>query len=266
MKLSAVVFFLVAFLLPATLGARPLYLFGQIGKSSVIASLDRDGDPVKGWAVKGWYVYSDVGRQLLLEGRVDSAGGFQLDETAGGKKTGHFEGRTEGGRWTGAWRNPAGGAPLAFVLTESRDKLADTNGRFRCATKRKDSGWTYEHSLTLGLAKGAVKALDASLTESSTADDQQGCSYALRDFTQVPSDVGILLKAKDEDQPMTPDSQRCTIHIVGDADHLFIQFGASGATNDDCRFSGTTAFCSPRSWMADMIVNRRANNCKSIGD
>lgn len=259
---SAAIFALFAALLfPATLYARPVYLFGTIGKSTVIASLDRNDE-----ALTGWYVYSDVGKQLLLGGRIDAAGGFQLDETAGGKKTGHFEGKMEGGRWTGAWRNPTGGAPLAFALTESRDKLADVNSRFRCATKRKDSGWTYEHSLTLELAKGAVKGFDASLTESSAADGQQGCFYALRDFAEVPTDAGILLKAKDEDEPMTPDSQRCTIRIVGDADHLFVHFGDSGETNDDCRFSGTTAFCSPRSWMADMIVNRRTNSCRSIGD
>ena len=262
MKVSAIVSLLAALLFPATLCARPLYLFGQIGKSSVIASLDRDGD-----ALNGWYVYSDVGKQLLLAGRIDAAGAFQLDETASGKKTGHIEGKTEGGRWTGEWRAPAGGAPLAFVLTESRDKLADATSRLRCTTKRKDSaGWTYEHALTLELAKGVVKGLDASLTESSTADDQQGCFYGLKDFTQIPTDGGILLKAKDEDEPMTPDSQRCTIRILGDADHLLVRFGASGEKNDDCRFSGTTAFCSPRSWMADMIVNRRSNSCKSVGD
>lgn len=262
MKLPALVSLLAALLFPPSLCARPVILFGQIGKAAVMASLERDGE-----ALTGWYIYSDIGKQLLLAGRIDAAGGFHLDETAGGKKTGAFEGKTEGARWAGVWRGRAGGAPLTFVLTESHDKLAEASGRFRCATKRRDKGgWTYEHSLTFELTKGSVTALDASLTESSSSDDQQGCFYALRDFAQIPSDVGVLLKAKDEDEPMTPESQRCTIRIVGDAGHLFVKFGASAAKNDDCRYSGTTAFCSPRSWMADMIVDRRTHSCKTIGD
>jgi hypothetical protein len=262
MKLSAIVALFAALLFPATLCAQPVYLFGQIGRSAVMASLDRNGD-----ALTGWYVYMDVGKQLLLTGRIDAAGGFGLDATAGGRKTGRFEGKTVGGRWTGAWRGSAGGAPLAFTLAETRDTLAEASGRYRCATKRKDkSGWTYEHSLAVEIAHGAVQALDASLAESSATDGQQGCFYALGDFTQVPAEAGILLRAKDEDHPLTADSQRCTIRIVGDADHLFVRFGDSGEKNDDCRFSGTTAFCSPRSWMADMIVDRRTNRCKSVGD
>ncbi|MBV8663582.1 MAG: hypothetical protein JO107_10810, partial [Hyphomicrobiales bacterium] len=67
-----------------------------------------------------------------------------------------------------------------------------------------------------------------------------------------------------EDQPLTPDSQRCTIHVIGDANHLFVQFGDPGEDHNDCRFSGSTAFCSPRSWMADFIVDRRAKTCKPI--
>jgi hypothetical protein len=74
------------------------------------------------------------------------------------------------------------------------------------------------------------------------------------------------LKAKDEDQPPTADSQRCTIRIVGDADALYVQFGDWTEQNNDCRFSGDRAFCSPRSWPADMIVNRRTKSCRTVGE
>ncbi len=262
MKLPAVLVVVAALLFPATLSAHPLYLFGQIGKSNVMATLDRDGD-----ALSGWYAYLDIGKELRLSGRIDATGGFQLDETVESKKTGRLQGKIDGGHWTGEWRKPDGGSPLPFTLNESRDTLAAVSGAFRCSSTRRDrDGWTYEYSLQLDLAKGAVKALDAGLSESSKQDGRQGCFYALGDFAKVPTDVGVLLKAKDEDDPLTEDSQRCTIRIVGDADHLFVQFGDLTQKNDDCRFSGTTAFCSPRSWMADVIVDRKTKRCRTVGE
>ncbi len=261
MKLPAVLAFVVASLFPATLSAHPLYLFGQIGKSAVMAMVNRDGN-----ALTGWYLYLDIGKELRLSGQIDATGDFQLDETVDSKKTGRLQGKMEGGHWTGEWRRPDGGSPLAFALAESRDTLAAVSDQFRCSTKKRDKdGWTYAHSLKLELAKGAVKALDAGLSESSTNEGRQGCFYSLQDFSRVPTDAGVLLKAKDEDDPMTEESQHCTIRIVGDADTLFVQFGDPTGKNDDCRFSGATAFCSPRSWMADIIVNRKTKSCKSVG-
>lgn len=261
MKLPAVLAFVVASLFPATLSAHPLYLFGQIGKSAVLAMVNRDGN-----ALTGWYLYLDIGKQLRLSGQIDATGDFQLDETVDSKKTGRLQGKMEGGHWTGEWRRPDGGSPLGFALNESRDTLAAVSGQFRCSTKKLDKGgWTYAHSLKLDLERGAVKALEAGLSESSKQDGEQGCFYSLGDFSQVPADVGALLKAKDEDQPLTEESQRCTIRIVGDADTLFLQFGDMTEKNNDCRYSGATAFCSPRSWMADIIVNRKTKSCKSVG-
>jgi hypothetical protein len=262
MKFPAVVTIVAAALFPAALSAHPLYLFGEIGKSKVMAALDREGD-----ALMGWYLYLDIGKPLRLAGRIDAAGDFQLDETVDLKKTGRLQGKMDGGHWTGEWRKPDGGSPLPFTLSESRDTLAGVSGAFRCSSKRRDKdGWTYAHSLQLELAKGAVKALDAGLSESSTNEGQQGCFYSLKDFSEVPTDAGVLLKAKDEDDPITEDSQHCTIRIVGDADTLFLQFGDLTEKNDDCRFSGATAFCSPRSWMAEVIVDRKTKSCRAVGE
>lgn len=261
LRLPAVIAIVAAALFPAALSAHPLYLFGQIGKSKVMAALERQGD-----ALTGWYLYLDVGKELRLAGRIDASGDFQLDETVDSKKTGRLEGKMDGGHWSGEWRKPDGDSPLPFALSEAKDALAAVSGEFRCSSKRRDKeGWTYEHSLKLDLAKGAVKALDAALSESSAAEGRQGCFYSLQDFSQVATDAGVLLKAKDEDDPITDDSQHCTIRIVGDADTLFVQFGDLTEKNDDCRFSGATAFCSPRSWMADIIVDRKTKSCKSVG-
>ncbi|HEY1941512.1 MAG TPA: hypothetical protein VGH40_05250 [Roseiarcus sp.] len=259
MKLAAILAFLVALIVPATLQARPVYLFGEIGKSSVLAAVDQEGD-----RLSGWYLYPAVGKELQLSGQIDASGSFRLDESVDAHKTGVFEGKSAGGRWNGEWRNAAGGAPLAFSMTENREALADASGLFRCVVKQQKQGWTFRQSLTLELAKGALKALKASAAESSAQDGEQGCFYSLEDFTPVPSDVGLVLKAKDEDQPLDADSQRCTIQVVGDADHLLVQFGDPWETHNDCRFSGTTAFCSPRSWMTDFVVDRRTKSCKPI--
>jgi hypothetical protein len=262
MRLARILTLVAALLFPAALAAQPVYLFGRIGKSEVMAALDRRGD-----ALTGWYLYFGVDKTLRLAGRIDPGGGFQLDETVDGRKTGALAGTMDGGRWSGEWRNPAGGAPLAVTLAESRDTLAGSSDSVRCAAKRRDKdGWTYEHSLTLALANGSVRTLDAASTATSAEDGRQGCFYALGDFRRVPSHVGVLLSATDEDDPLTADSQRCTIRIVGDADHLFVQFGDPSEPNDDCRFSGSTAFCSPRSWMADFVVDRRTKSCKPVGD
>ncbi len=257
-KLPTMVAFLIALLLPAALQARPVYLFGEIGKSAVLAVVDRTGD-----RLSGWYLYVAVGKQLQLAGQIDADGGFRLDESVDARKTGAFEGKFAEGRWSGEWRAGAG-APLAFSLTETRDPLADANGTFRCATKQRKEGWSFGQSLTLELAKGSVTTLEASTTASAAQEGENGCFYSLKDFTPVPSDVGLLLTAKDEDQPITPDSQRCTIRVVGDANHLVVQFGDTADAHNDCRFSGSTAFCSPRSWPADFIVDRRTKSCKPI--
>lgn len=262
MKLAAAFVFAATLLFPVSLSAHSLYLFGWIGKSPVMAALNRNGE-----ALTGWYLYLDVGKELQLSGKIDANGGFQLDETVDGRKTGHLKGATEGQSWTGQWQKPDGGSPLAFAMSESRDNLAAVSGQFRCATKERGGyGWTYAHRLKLDLSRGVVKALDDRRTESSAQDGEQGCLYGLDDFGQAPADVGVLLKAKDEDEPKTEDSQSCTIRIVGNEDYLFLQFGDPTVKNDDCRYSGDTAFCSPRSWPADLIVNRRTNGCKSVGD
>ena len=262
MKFPAVLALVAALLFPATLSAHPLYLFGQIGKSNVMATLTRDGD-----ALSGWYTYLDIGKELRLAGRIDATGDFQLDETVDAEKTGHLQGKLDGGHWTGEWRKPDGGSPLPFTLSESRDMLGAVTGEFRCSSDEARQGRLDLRAFAEarsgqrrgeGARRRTQRILDT-MTVSKDASTRSATS------AKVPTDVGVLLKAKDEDDPITEDSQRCTIRIVGDADTLFLQFGDLTEKNDDCRFSGTTAFCSPRSWMADIIVDRKTKSCKSVG-
>jgi hypothetical protein len=57
MKTAAILAFVAATLVPSTPWAHSIYLFGRIGKSPVMAALDRKGD-----ALTGRYLYLDVGK------------------------------------------------------------------------------------------------------------------------------------------------------------------------------------------------------------
>jgi len=254
---------LIAALFTLSAEARPLYLFGNIGPASVVALLENDDG-----VLRGYYFYRIVGKELELEGKIDASGAFMLDEKSGGAKTGRFVGAMKDGVWSGEWRKPDGGSPLAFSFAEPRSGGAALDGSYRCSSIYRDAqyGWTYKTSLTLKVAKGAVKGFDAGLDEQSAQDGSQGCFYNLKDFHQAETDIGLLLTAKDVDDPVTEDSQRCSIRVVGDDKTLFVEFGDLTAKNDDCRFSGTTAFCSPRSSMGNIVVDRAKGACKALSD
>jgi hypothetical protein len=208
-----------------------------------------------------------TGGDLKLDGHLAANGDLSLVESVDGKTTGAFEGRNVDGVWSGAWRKAGGGAPVAFTLTQTSDTLASVSGEFACASQKQDKtyGWTYHHALKLALALGKVKALDASASATSRQGDDQGCYYSLDLFRQAQTKVGALLKAKDDQSPDDPEAQHCTIRIVGDADHLFVEFGDITETNNDCRFTSDRAFCSPRSWMSDFIVDRKNRTCRPVG-
>jgi len=243
------------------LEAHPLYLFGDIAKAPVLVMLTRNGGDLS-----GWYLYLHYAKEIRLAGRIDAKGDFSLDEFGGkgDSKSGSFSGHVAGTQWTGTWRKP-GGAPLALALHENHDTLATLSGGLRCQTKRVDRefGYTYTHSLALGMAHGRIAKLDMFLGETSKEGDDQSCSLGLGDLKQVPSDVGILLKGKSTDSLEATNTQRCTIRIVGDGDALYVQVGGEGG-NDDCKGSGDAMFCSPRSFWTDMLADRKTQVCKSV--
>jgi hypothetical protein len=246
---------------PSSLLAHPLYLFGHVGAAPVIMTVERDGD-----ALTGWYFYSDVGKELRLKGSIDASGAFTLEESVDAKTTGEFRGQLAGSRWSGQWRKPDGGTPLAFTANETTETFASSADKIQCSSTHKDKefGWTYSYALKLGLLRGKVTRFSASTSESSATDGDQGCFYELENFKPAASDAGLLLRARDEDDPLSADSQRCSIRIVGDADYLLVEVGDATQSNDDCRYSGDRAFCSPRSFPADMIVNRKAGTCRPV--
>lgn len=250
-----------AFLAPTPCRAEALYLFGHVGPASVLAIVEQ-----KDASLNGWYTYLDNGGLVRLEGAIGAAGAFRLEEFAAGANTGRFAGEKRTDKWSGTWSKPDGTSPLPFALAEAPAAAAALDGAYRCTMTQVDKkyGWTYVHALKLSAARGVMTRFEASLDETSTEGEKQGCAYSLDDFRQMQGSPGVVLTAKDE--PASDEgAPSCTIRLVADADHVFIRFGDLARAGDDCRFSGSTAFCSPRSFMPDLVVNRRTQACRAIG-
>ena len=240
--------------------AHPLYLFGEVGHSPVMATLERDGGNLS-----GWYLYLRHGKEIRLQGRIDATGNFLLDEfdAKSDRKTGSFKGAASGTHWAGEWRS--GAAPLAFALDEDRDATSAISGRFRCTAKKNDRqfGYVYTHTVDLFLAKGHVKALSLFRGETSANADDQSCQIGLDDLKQVPSGAGILLRSKGDD-PEAENTPHCTVRILAAGDYLVVRMGDTSETGNECRGAADAMYCSPRSFWADMIVNRKTQVCKPV--
>ncbi|HWK96377.1 MAG TPA: hypothetical protein VNR39_13235 [Pseudolabrys sp.] len=246
--------------LPQLASAHPLYLSGTIGSAPVLLMIERNDE-----ALSGWYVYLRQGKQIRLEGKAAADGAFTLDEFSGpaSQKTGAFDGRIDGGKWNGSWRKPEQQTSLPLRLTESADALSGLSGRFTCATKKVDRafGYTYRHSLKLQVSRGAVNALDIVRGETGTHGEDQACIIALADVKQEKSDAGILLRTRGS---ATATGPRCTIRVIGAGDYLYVQMGDWTESGNDCRGDDAAMYCSPRSFWADMIVNRKTRACVSV--
>ena len=237
-----------------------IYLSGKIGELPVNARMTQKGE-----ALDGWYFYRSRGQGIHLKGRIEKDGQFRMQEIdpATNKPTGLFEGKAAAGIWTGAWRKADGAPALPLQLRENHDQLKTMSGRFECNLSERDvkSHYIFRWRLKLAITGGVVKSLES--TQSANGGDRgdQQCSIRLDDLTQVPTDVGILLKATDEENG---DGSKCTVRIVADPDTLTISHGEWGDLQNDCRRSGTTMFCSTRGDWSDIVMERSTQKCKTI--
>ncbi len=247
----------LACLSASPLAAQTMFYSGAIGKAPVFVSLSRDGD-----SLNGWYFYTKYARPIELEGKIDAAGKFHLDETSFDttKKSGAFDGTVKQALWSGAWHNETGGAPLPFTLTENHDRLANFSGDFRCSEKHTDKkyGYVYTRSAHVSISKGVVTRADLVQESKGTDGDSQGCYIGLNDFRQVPGDSGILLRAKsDNPGDKTEGAQHCTVRIVGGDGFVYVSPGDLSQNGNDCKGAGEDImFCSPRASWGDFLIDK----------
>lgn len=236
----------------------PVYLFGAIGKAPVMFRLRADGGKLD-----GWYLYFAHARQLLISGTRGAEGEFEVTETVDGKPSGRIVGSARGAHWQGTWTKPDGGSPTVFEAEAVAGPPADFSAPVHCQRRRDaESGWTFAPSLALTIGGGKIARFEAGL-EATGPQDEQSCGYSLADFTPLPSRVGLRLGSRGDAIPPGEGAQACSIRVVGDADHLYVDFGDSGAPGDDCRSGADQMFCSARGWMAPLIVDRKSGACRA---
>jgi hypothetical protein len=252
---------IVMLVVPTVASAQPALLSGTIGKAPVMLSLTNDNG-----RLYGWYVYLRVGKGIRLEGTVNAAGAFTLDEFPlddPRKKTGVFVGTVAQGRWTGIWRKPEGGSEVNVDLSENHSTLAESNIDLQCAATRTDKkfGSISKYTLALGLTNGAMRKLSLAQNITSKSGGDQGCMIDLGDLKRAKSDVGLLLQTDDLAEDKTP---RCTIRLIEVGNYLYVQIGDATAGHNDCRGGEEVAYCSPPQFWADMIIDRKSSTCQPV--
>jgi hypothetical protein len=248
-------------LLPMLAGAEPRFLSGTIGKAPVVVMLQRDGA-----TISGWYLYLRYGKDIQLEGKIDAAGNFTLNETDYPHPaiTGILRGAVHGAQWTGTWSKPTGEGPVSFALNENHDTLAAISGHFSCTAKQSDrqSGFTFDESISLNMAHGAV----TQLTVSHAADrsgERQECSIGLSDLERAQTRAGVLFRAKGDDP--ADKGAHCSVHIIAVGDYLYLKMGDFTEDGNDCLGVGDDVrFCSPRGNFNDLLVNRKIGTCAMV--
>jgi hypothetical protein len=248
MKFSGAIFATAICLCSSLASAGDIYLYGTIGGAPVFADITND----KG-NLDGFYYYMRYAKAISIGGKRDAGGAFTLTTPGANAET--LQGTVHGTQWTGTWKSADGKKTLPIALIESHDTLASLNGNYKCDTKEPEPayGYTFDRSLWLNASKGHLMSFGMSQYARGNGDDQ-GCSIALSDLKQVPSDNGILLHAK-EDHPS--DNAHCAVRMIAAGDYIIV-------SANDCESAGDTMFCTARGGgFSSMFLNRKTGACKA---
>lgn len=132
-----------------------------------------------------------------------------------------------------------------------------------CTAHKSDRrfGYRYRYDVTLSVLRGSVRRFKLSQRATSKYGDDQGCDIGLDSLKQEADDDTILLRTTTANSLEKPG---CTIRIVADRKQIRIQIGDAAEQGNDCRGSDGEMYCSPRSFWADMIVDRKTAACRPV--
>jgi len=241
---------IVVCLTASAAAAQTLSFFGDIGGAPVFVELERTGEKLS-----GSYIYLRQPQWIALEGRID-AGGVTMDESIVGAKTGSFKGRAGPTGWSGTWRSP-NGRTASFSLRPERGTLSDLDGRLQCKTSKAEDDYTFSQSLDLRASRGRLSTFSYA-THTGGKYGPEDCAIQLGNLQQLKSELGILLRATEDDPDDTSeDAMHCNMSIDGDSDHLVLRVRG-------CKGAGGRFFCSGNGSWADLIVSRKTKICRAM--
>ncbi|MCK9908436.1 hypothetical protein MXD81_04810 [Microbacteriaceae bacterium K1510] len=145
----------------------------------------------------------------------------------------------------------------------SGEKAALSTADIVCTARKTDRrfGYRYRYDVTLSVRAGQVRRFNLSQRATSKDGDDQGCAIGLDDFKQEAGAGVIVLRdanAKGEAKP------RCTIRITTEGQQIRIRIGDAAEEGNDCRGGDNVMYCSPRSFWADVIIDRKTSACRPV--
>lgn len=162
-----------------------------------------------------------------------------------------------------AW--PLAGLLMASASAHAAPRGADpalSRADIVCTARKTDRrfGYRYRYDVTLAVRAGRVRRFNLSQRVKSEDGDEQGCAIGLGDLKQEPGNGAIVLRA-DGDGEGKP---RCTIRITAEGRQIRIRIGDSAEEGNDCRGGDNVMYCSPRSFWADVIIDRKTSACRPV--
>lgn len=130
-----------------------------------------------------------------------------------------------------------------------------------CTARKTDRrfGYRYRYDVTLSVRDGRVRRFNLSQRATSKDSDDQGCAIGLDDLTQEPGEGGIVLRTGEGDA-----KPRCTIRITAEGRQIRVRIGDSAEEGNDCRGGDNVMYCSPRSFWADVVIDRKTSACRPV--
>lgn len=153
---------------------------------------------------------------------------------------------------------------MAFVPAHAApagEKAALSTADIVCTARKTDRrfGYRYRYDVTLSVRAGQVRRLALSQQATSKDGDDQGCAIGLDDLKQETGDGAIVLRdAEGNTKP------RCTIRITTEGQQIRIRIGDAAEEGNDCRDGDNVMYCSPRSFWADVIIDRKTSACRPV--